>query len=211
MKPGLSKDVCGQVEKGIAVIRKGGLVAFPTDTLYGLGAGGYIESAVERVFEVKQRPRNMALPLLVADTDQIPEIAKDIPEYAWRLIERFLPGGLTLVAHRTERVKDIITAGGDTVAFRIPDHPVARALIKGSSMPLTGTSANVSGQPNPCTSEEVFRQIGDKVDLVIVGGPDPGGKESTVVDITGKLPVILRLGAISRAQIEKVTKIGDIK
>jgi L-threonylcarbamoyladenylate synthase len=149
----------------------------------------------------------MALPLLLADTAQIPEIVKDLPEYAWRLIDRFLPGGLTLVARRTRKVKDLITAGGDTVAFRIPDHPVPRTLIKGSGTPVIGTSANVSGQPNPLTYEEVCRQIGDKVDLVIDGGPVPGGKESTVVDVTGAVAIILRLGAISKAQLEEVARI----
>lgn len=200
-------EVQSQVKKGSEIIRKGGLVAFPTDTLYGLGAGAYIESAVERVFRVKQRPRSMALPLLLADASQIPEVGQDIPAYAWRLIERFLPGGLTLVVRRTQKIKDIITAGGDTVAFRIPDHPVCRALIKDSGMPVTGTSANLSGQPNPLTYEEVRRQIGGKVDLVIDGGPAPGGKESTVLDVTGDAPLILRLGAISRAQLEEVVKI----
>jgi L-threonylcarbamoyladenylate synthase len=203
----LSKDVLKQIERGAEIIRKGGLVAFPTDTLYGLGAGAHIESAVERIFQVKQRSREMALPLLLADTSQVPEVAKDLPEYAWRLIERFLPGGLTLVARRTQKVKDIVTAGGDTVAFRIPDHPVPRALIRGSGMPVVGTSANVSGQPNPLTYEEVCRQIGDKVDLVIDGGPPPFGKESTVVDVTGDVPVILRPGAISKAQLEEAIEI----
>jgi L-threonylcarbamoyladenylate synthase len=202
-----SDEVQRQVEAGIEIIRKGGLVAFPTDTLFGLGAGAYFEPAVERIFEVKQRPHDMALPLLLADTAQIPEIVKDLPEYAWRLIERFLPGGLTLVARRTQKVKDLIAAGGDTVAFRIPDHPVPLSLIRGCGMPVIGTSANVSGQPNPLTYEEVYRQIGDKVDLVIDGGPVPGGKESTVVDVTGAVAVILRLGAISKAQLEEVTRI----
>jgi L-threonylcarbamoyladenylate synthase len=207
MRSELPQEVKRQIKRGVEIIRKGGLVAFPTDTLYGLGAGAYIESAVERIFQVKRRSRDMALPLLLADTSQIPEIAKDIPAYAWRLIERFLPGGLTLVVPRTQKVKDIITAGGDSVAFRIPDHPVARALIRGSGMPVIGTSANVSGQPNPLTYEEVYRQIGDKVDLVINGGPTPGGKESTVVDVTGDIPAILRLGVVSRAQLEEVIKI----
>ena len=182
-------------------------MAFPTDTLYGLGAGAYIVSAVERLFRVKQRPLDMALPLLLADTAQITEIAKEIPEYAWRLIERFMPGGLTLVVWRTQRVKDIIAGGSNTVAFRIPDHPVPRALILGSGMPITGTSANMSGQPNPLTFAEVCRQIGDRVDLVINGGPSPHGKESTVVDVTGDAPVVLRPGIISKLQLEEAMKI----
>jgi L-threonylcarbamoyladenylate synthase len=206
MTQDLPQDTQKQVKRGVEIIRMGGLVAFPTDTLYGLGAGAYIESAVERIFQVKQRARGAALPLLLADTSQIAEVAREVPDYAWRLIGRFLPGALTLVVYRTQKVKDIITAGGDTVAFRIPDHPVPRALINGSGMPVVGTSANVSGRPNPLTFAEVCRQIGDSIDLVIDGGPAPAGKESTVVDVTGAVPIIIRLGAISKAQIEQVVK-----
>jgi L-threonylcarbamoyladenylate synthase len=197
-----------QIEKGIKVIRQGGVVAFPTDTVYGLGAGAYIESAIQRVFEVKKRPFEMALPLLLADVAQIHEVATFVPAYAWRLIDRFLPGGLTLVVYRTQIVKDIITAGGDTVAIRIPDHPVPIALIRGCGMPIVGTSANLSGMPNALTVKDVQSQIGQEVDLVIDGGPAPNGQASTMVDVTGKLPVILRVGAISRAELEKVVEIG---
>jgi L-threonylcarbamoyladenylate synthase len=204
----LTRAAHKQIEKGIEIIRKGGVVAFPTDTVYGVGAGAYIESAIKRIFEVKNRPPEMALPLLLADAAQIHEVATCVPAYAWRLIERFLPGGLTLVVFRTMIVKDIVTAGGDTVAIRIPDHPVPIELIKGCGMPIVGTSANLSGRPNALTVDEVRDQIGNQVDLVIEGGPEPGGKESTVVDVTGELPVILRAGAISRAELETVVKMG---
>ena len=139
---------------------------------------------------------------------QIHEVAKYLPAYAWRLIDRFLPGGLTLVVYRTKIVKDIITGGGDTVAIRIPDHPVPIALIKESGMPIVGTSANLSGMPNSLTASDVKVQIGDKVDLIIDGGPAPGREESTVVDVTGERPVILRLGAISREELEQVVEIA---
>jgi L-threonylcarbamoyladenylate synthase len=204
----LPKKVWKQIEKGVVIIRKGGVVAFPTDTVYGVGAGAYIESGIRKIFEVKQRPPEMALPLLLADVAQVHEVANYLPAYAWKLIDRFLPGGLTLVVYRTRIVKDIITAGGDTVAIRIPDHPVILALIRESGMPIVGTSANVSGAPNAATINEVKKQIGDKVDLVIDGGPAPKGTESTVVDVTGELPTILRVGAISRAEIEQVTPVA---
>jgi L-threonylcarbamoyladenylate synthase len=184
------------------------VIAFPTDTVYGLGAGAYIESAIERVFKIKQRPPEMALPILLADASQVHEVARELPGYAWRLIDAFLPGGLTLVVYRTRVVKDIITAGGDTVAIRIPDHPVPRAIIKGSGMPLIGTSANVSGQTPLVAAEDVRKQIGHSVDLVIEGEPAPRGTESTVVDVTGEVPVILRVGAIPREAIEYVTKVA---
>ena len=204
----LSSRVQKQIEKGIEIIRKGGVVAFPTDTVYGVGAGAFIEAAVERVFRVKERSREMAVPLLLADFAQVHIVADFVPPYAWRLMNAFLPGGLTLVVYRTKAVKDIITAGGDTVAIRIPDHPIPIALIKGCGMPIIGTSANVSGKPNPYTAEEVRSQIGSKIDLIIEGGPKPNGKESTIVDVTGEIPVILRQGAISRQELEKVVEMA---
>jgi L-threonylcarbamoyladenylate synthase len=206
MEEFLSEKVQKQIEKGIEIIRNGGLVAFPTDTVFGLGAGAYKESAIERIFQVKQRPPEMALPLLISSVAQVHEVALDVPAYGWRLIKEFFPGGLTLVVFRTRVVKDIITGGGDTVAIRMPDHPVPQALIKGSGMPIVGTSANISGKSNPLTIEGVREQIGHKVDLIIEGGPEPKGTESTVVDVTGPLPVILREGAITRAELESVVK-----
>lgn len=200
----LSEVVQKQIEKGIEIIRRGGVIAFPTDTVYGLGAGAYIERGIERIFQIKKRPSGMALPLLIASVAQIHEIALDVPPYGWRLIKEFFPGGLTLVVFRSRIVKDIITAGGDTVAIRMPDHPVPLALIRGCGMPVVGTSANLSGQSNPLSVEGVEEQIGDKVDLIIDANPIPKGIESTVVDVTGKFPVILRTGAISRADLEHV-------
>jgi len=201
-----SDKVQKQIEKGIEIIRKGGVVVFPTDTVYGLGAGAYIESAIERIFKVKQRPPEMALPILISSVAQVHEIALDVPSYGWRLIKEFFPGGLTLVVFRGRAVKDIITGGGDTVAIRMPDHPVPVALIRGSGMPIVGTSANLSGQSNLLTMEGIREQIGGKVDLIIEGGPAPLGTESTVVDVTGEFPVILREGAISRSELERVVR-----
>ena len=204
MEDALAENVQKQVEKGIEIIRGGGVVVFPTDTVYGLGVGAYIESAVDRIFQVKQRPPEMALPLLIASVAQVHEVAVDIPAYGWRLIKEFFPGGLTLVVFRGKAVKDIITGGGDTVAIRMPDHPVPLALIKGSGMPIVGTSANLNGQTNPLDLNGVRDQIGDKVDLIIEGGPVPAGIESTVVDVTGPLPIVLRSGSISKEELEKV-------
>ncbi len=208
MESELPEDVQKQVEKGIEIIRRGGVVAFPTDTVYGMGAGIYIESGIKRIYEIKQRPSTMALPLLLASAAQIHEIALDISPDGWRLIKKFLPGALTLVVYRTKIVKDIITGGGDTVAIRIPDHPVPCALIQGSGMPLVGTSANLTGKHNLVTADEVRRELGDAVDLVIDAFPSPGGTESTVVDVTGEFPVILREGAISRDEIAAVTEVA---
>lgn len=206
-KDELSPDVRRQVEKGVAILRKGGLVAFPTDTIYGLGAGAYMESAVERVYRVKSRPREMALPLLLADVSQLSEVARLVPPIAWLLARHFLPGGLTLVLYKSSLVPDIVTAGGDTVAVRVPAHPVPLALINVLGMPIIGTSANLSGKPNPLNANEVCSQLGNKIDLIIDGGPSPGGKESTLVDVTGEKPVVLREGAISRKRLREVVEV----
>ena len=193
-----------QVERGISILKQGGIVAFPTDTVYGLGACVSIHQAVERVYAVKGRPRNKALPLLLADTSQITKVAYPVPPIAWLLIDNFLPGALSIVLPRSNSVPDIITGGGATVAVRVPAHPVPVALAKGLGTPIVGTSANLSGRPSPLTADEVNSQFGNKIDLVIDGGRCPGGKESTVVDVTGETPTILREGAISREEIERV-------
>ncbi len=200
----LPSDIQKQVERGISILRQGGIVAFPTDTVYGLGAGVSIHQAVERVYTVKERPRNMALPLLLADTSQITKVANYVPPIAWRLIRNFLPGALTIVLPKFNSVPDIITGGGVTVAIRIPAHPVPVALAKGLGTPIVGTSANLSGRPSPLTADEVYSQFGSKIDFVIDGGRCLGGKESTVIDVTGETPVVLREGAISREELEKV-------
>ena len=198
-KPSLSLQQ--QVEQGISVLKDGGIVAFPTDTVYGLGASISISRAVEQVYRVKQRPRDMALPLLLADKSQISEVAQVVPQIAWLLADKFLPGALTMVLFKSESVSDIVTGGDETVAIRIPAHPIPIALIRGVGTPIAGTSANLSGQPSALTAEEVYTQLGDKVDLIIDGGRCPGGLESTIVDLTGETPVILREGAISREEL----------
>lgn len=205
--PGKSTiEIKSQVEKGISILKMGGLVAFPTDTVYGLGSCATIPQAVEKVYEVKNRPKTMALPILVANESQISKFAEQVPPVAWRLIRRFMPGALTIVLTKSSLIPDIVTGGGTTVAIRIPAHPVPIALIEGLGAPVIGTSANLSGEPSPLTAEEVYAQIDDNVDLIIDDGRCPGGKESTVVDVTGKVPIIVREGAISKKEIEKVIR-----
>ena len=199
----ISPKIKKQVEKGITILRKGGVIAFPTDTVYGVGSGIYDEKAIEQVFAVKQRTHNMSLPILLADVAQVHEVAQDIPAYAWRLIDCFWPGGLTLIVYRSRVIKDTITNGGDTVAIRLPNHPVPYALIKGCGMPLIGSSANISCQPSVTTAEEVRAQFKDTVDLIIDGIPAPKGTESTIIDVTGEAPVIIRQGYIPREVVEE--------
>lgn len=193
-----------QIQKAVAILKKGGLVAYPTDTVYGLGASMANISAIERIFQVKGRSKGLALPLLVADFTQIREIVKLVPVSARRLIKEFLPGGLTIILPKSDIVPDIVTGGGKTIAFRIPNHPVPLALIKGLGKPLVGTSANLSGHPSTLTAEEVKRQIGDKIDMIIDGGRCPGGIESTVVDLSGEIPIIRRQGAIKIKELKKI-------
>ncbi|MFC1934639.1 L-threonylcarbamoyladenylate synthase [Chloroflexota bacterium] len=197
-------DIQQHIERGISILKQGGLVAYPTDTVYGLGACISLPQAVEQVYKVKERPLNMPLPLLLADKSQITKVADSVTPIARLLINSFLPGALTIVLPKSNSVPDIITAGGKTIAVRIPVHPVPIALVNGLGTPIVGTSANLSGKPSPLTADEVYSQLGDKIDLVIDGGRCPGGRESTVVDVTGEMPVVLREGAISREELERV-------
>lgn len=190
------------LERAARCLLEGGLVAIPTDTLYGLAAAASNDRAVRRLFEVKERPSDRPLPILIASTGDADLIATDIPPVARRLMEAFWPGGLTLVLSRHPGFRSLALAGGDTVAVRVPDHPVALELLRRLGEPITGTSANLSGLPGPRTAEEVRRQLGDRVDLIVDGGPCPGGIESTVVDCTVDPPRLLREGAVSTAQIE---------
>lgn len=192
-----------QLAQAIAVLKRGGIVAYPTDTVYGLGCNAFDTSAVERVFKAKERKPGMALPLLLADTGDISGVAQDVPSLAHELAKAFWPGGLTLVLKKRPNVPDIVTGGQATVAVRVPDHNVPVALATAMGAPLVGTSANLSGQPSPTTAAEVERQIGSAVDYVM-RGQCKLGIESTVVDMTGATPRILRQGAISRADIERV-------
>ncbi|MFH1639827.1 MAG: L-threonylcarbamoyladenylate synthase [Chloroflexota bacterium] len=202
MRMKLTENLQSQIEKGISILKKGGLVAYPTDTVYGLGASAMIPRAVERIYDVKKRPGNMALPLLLADVSRINTVARSVPPLAWFLAGRFLPGALTLVLDKADSVSGAITAGSNKVAVRVPAHPVPVALIRGLGAPIIGTSANISGQSSAVTAGEVSSRIGAQIDLVIDGGPTPGGVASTVIDLTGDNPIILREGAVSRSKLE---------
>jgi L-threonylcarbamoyladenylate synthase len=193
-----------QIKQAINILKNGGVVAYPTDTVYGLGACMTDINAVDRIFQVKGRPKGMALPVLLADKKQIAEIVTAVTPSAKRLADEFFPGALTIILPKSANVPGIITGGGRTIAFRIPNHPVPLALVNGLGKPIVGTSANLSGQPSALTAAEVRTQIGDKIDMVIDGGKCPGGIESTIVDMSGEKPVIRRQGAIS---IEKLRKI----
>jgi L-threonylcarbamoyladenylate synthase len=191
-----------EIRKGVKILRKGGVIAFPTDTVYGLGTDAFNSAAVERIYEIKNRPKCQQFPLLIADVKQLIILAEPIPEITWLLATRFWPGGLTLVLSKKHSLPAWL-ASGPTIAVRVPNHPVCLALIKGLGNPITGTSANVSGQPAALTAEEVGQQLEGKIDLLINGGKCPAGKESTIVDITRKPPMILREGIIPSHEVDK--------
>ncbi|MEK7848524.1 MAG: L-threonylcarbamoyladenylate synthase [Chloroflexota bacterium] len=190
-------------DQAVALLRGGGVGAFPTDTVYGLGCSPLLPGAVERVFRLKRRPPTQPLPLLLADREQIEMAVASVPPLATKLMDAFWPGGLTLVLPRSPRIPETVSAGGRGVGVRLPDHPLPRALARGLGTPIVGTSANICGQPSPRTAAEVRGQLGEGVDFIIDGGPCPGGVESTVVDLTGE-PRLLREGAIPRREIERV-------
>ncbi|MDP2726795.1 MAG: L-threonylcarbamoyladenylate synthase [Dehalococcoidia bacterium] len=187
-------------------LRRGEPLVFPTDTVYGLGAHCYIESAVRQIYRIKGRPANKPIALLLADPQDVLTVAREVPDVAWRLIEQFFPGALTLVLPKDPAVPYWITAGGEGVAVRVPDHPFARSLIRGLGVPLATTSANLAGHPAPVTAQDAYAQLGAMITLVLDGGPCPGGRESTVLDLTGPDPLLLREGAIPREALEEVVE-----
>jgi L-threonylcarbamoyladenylate synthase len=196
--------VAGAVE----VLQRGGLVVYPTDTLYGLGAHAYMPGAVERVFALKGRDAEKALPLLMARAEDMESVAAQVPAVAWRLASEFWPGALTLVLKRGPHVPDIVTGGGDTVAVRVPHHAVPLAVVAGLWAPIVGTSANRSGQPAPRRVEDLSDALREGVDLILDGGPCPGDTGSTVLDLTATPARILRAGAVTAEELRAIVDIG---
>ena len=199
----LYDKVVKQIGEAVEIMKKGGIVAYPTDTVYGLGADAFNTDAVEKVYRIKQRPFNMPLPVLLSDEAQAASVAVAISGFAGFLMKRFWPGGLTLVLTADASLPACITGGGNKVAVRVPDHIIPVTLIRELGKPVVGTSANISNYPSVATAEEVAEQLGNDVDLIIDGGRCPGGLESTVVDVTGQSPVVLRQGAVPEERIMK--------
>ena len=178
------------IEQALHILRAGGLAAFPTDTVYGVGALAFDGPAVESIYAAKDRPVEKAIPILIADADDLDKVAVDVPPMARILAARFWPGPLTLVVPKQPTLPEAVSATA-SVAVRIPDHPVARALLRAAG-PMAVTSANLSGQPSPVKAEEVMRQLNGRITLVLDGGATPGGVPSTLVDCLGAEPVLLR-------------------
>lgn len=194
----------GALEEALGWLWRSQVVAFPTDTVYGVGANMADSAAVERLFQAKGRPEERGIPLLLADAESIERFCREVPEAAWRLIRRFWPGGLTLVLWRRDIVPERVVAGRPTVAVRLPDHPVPRALARELGGALPATSANRSGAPAPATAEEVLEQLGGRIPLILDGGRCRVEQASTIVDLTQEPPRLLRVGPIPREALEAV-------
>lgn len=196
------------IRQAAAIIKKGGLVAFPTETVYGLGANGLDSKAVAAIYYAKGRPSDNPLILHVADTGMVKDLSSNLPEVASILMRTFWPGPLTLVVPKAKHIPAEVTGGLATVAVRLPDHPVALALIRASGLPIAAPSANQSGRPSPTKAEHVQADLQGRIDAILDGGPAGLGLESTVLDLTSAVPVILRPGGVTYEQLKEV--LGDV-
>jgi L-threonylcarbamoyladenylate synthase len=187
------------LQRALNTLRDGRLVAFPTDTVYGLGALAFDGAAVESIYVAKDRPVEKAIPILIWDITDLEKISDDIPDLARRLASRFWPGPVTVLIPKKPTLPESVSATS-TVAVRVPDHTVARELLRVAG-PMAVTSANISGQVSPCTAQEVLAQLNGRIDLIIDGGRTPGGVPSTLVDCSGEEIKILRAGPITLEEL----------
>ncbi len=193
-----------EVRRAAQILRAGGLVAFPTETVYGLGADAASSQAIKKLYAVKRRPAEHPVIVHFANPDSAFAWAREVPPAARTLAERFWPGPLTLVLKRCALAKDFVTGGQDTVGLRVPSHPVAHALLAQFGGPVAAPSANRFGHVSPTTAAHVREDLGSDVDLVLEGGPSEVGIESTIVDLSGPRPVLLRPGRISKEEIQAI-------
>ena len=192
------------IARAAAILRRGGLVAFPTETVYGLGADALNPGAVQAIFAAKERPAQDPLIVHVADFAELERVVSAIPDTARVLAQHFWPGPLTLVLPKSAAVPDEVTAGGPTVAVRCPNHPLALALIRAVGSPIAAPSANRFSHTSPTTAQHVWDDLAGRIDLILDGGPTTIGVESTVLDLTGAIPTILRPGGATREELEAV-------
>ncbi len=196
------------ITKAAEIIRKGGLVAFPTETVYGLGANALDETAVRKIFAAKERPAWDPLIVHICNLAMLDQLVEDVPDKFAELANRFMPGPLTIVMQKKPIVPDAVTAGLPTVAVRMPNHPVALALIEAAGVPIAAPSANKFGRPSPTTAEHVLHDLAGRIDGILDAGPTQVGVESTVIDLTKIPPLILRPGGVSRERLEEV--LGEV-
>ncbi|WP_425287867.1 L-threonylcarbamoyladenylate synthase [Oceanobacillus limi] len=193
-----------RIEEAARMLKAGQTVAFPTETVYGLGADATSEDAVAKIFQAKGRPQDNPLIAHVATKEQLQKLVQDIPSYVDKLIDTFSPGPITFVLPSNGACADNVTAGLSTVGVRIPDHPVAQELLKTCTIPIAAPSANLSGKPSPTTADHVWEDLQGKISGIVDGGPTGVGLESTVIDCSQSIPIILRPGGITKEQLELV-------
>jgi L-threonylcarbamoyladenylate synthase len=194
------------IKKAAQIILRGGLIAAPTETFYGLAADSSNEFALKRIFQVKKRDEGKPILLLIADRSWLKGLVQDISPLAERLMSKFWPGPLTLVFEASPQVSPLLTAGTGKIGIRLSPHPVTQALVQAVGRAITGTSANLSGQPVILAAREVFRSLGKSLDAVIDGGKTPGGPGSTILDVSEPSPQLIREGIISRDEWENVIR-----
>ncbi|SDN37537.1 L-threonylcarbamoyladenylate synthase [Acetanaerobacterium elongatum] len=208
IKANADSEVSEPVLMAAEVLKKGGLVAIPTETVYGLAANALDENAVAGIFDAKGRPQDNPLIVHIAEISELQPLVTDIPEKARLLAKAFWPGPLTMIFKRSPLIPAVVSAGLDSVAIRMPSHPLARAIIKAAGVPLAAPSANLSGSPSPTCAQHVLQDLNGRIPLIIDGGTCNVGLESTVVSLVGETPALLRPGGISVEQLSAV--IGEI-
>jgi L-threonylcarbamoyladenylate synthase len=191
------------IAEASSILRAGGVVAYPTETFYGLGADGQNEEAVKKIFLIKGRNFKNPISVIIGDANDVRGLVEEIPEFALHLMERFWPGALTIIFKASPEVSHLLTAGTGKIGIRLSSHPVATALAKKLGHPITATSANLSGKHECTSADEVIQGIGDQIDAVIDGGQTPGGSGSTIIDVTTDPPAILREGVIPKDKLTK--------
>src|SRR5258707_9388560 len=191
-------------EDAAEFVRRGELAAFPTETVYGLGADLFNQTALQKIFNAKQRPADNPLIAHISSIDELGFLTSDISDNATKLIERFFPGPLTIVFPRKSTIPDLATAGLSTIGIRMPRHPIARAFLKAVGGPVAAPSANLSGRPSPTTWEAVHEDLNSRIACILKGGPSEVGIESTVVDCSMEIPVLLRPGAVTFEQLREI-------
>ncbi|TMU84140.1 threonylcarbamoyl-AMP synthase [Bacillus sp. BHET2] len=198
-----------QIVDAAKILQQNEVVAFPTETVYGLGANATSDTAVEKIFKAKGRPSDNPLIVHISNKGQLEGLVAEVPTVATKLIDAYWPGPLTIIFHKKEKVfSEKVTAGLQTVAIRMPDHPVALSIIEASGLPIAAPSANRSGKPSPTTAQHVLDDLDGRIAGVVDGGETGVGVESTVVDCTGEIPVILRPGGVTKEQLEEV--VGEV-
>ena len=201
MKNNLNYD---KLKEPAQIIKKGGIVIFPTETVYGIGTNGLDEKAIKKLYDVKQRPLNKPISLLVNNIEMVEKIAKNITEVEYKLMERFFPGPLTIILEKRDIVPDILTSNTNTVGIRMPSGEIAKKLIKFAGVPLATSSSNISGKPSGTNINDIKKDFEGKVDCFVDNGESELGIPSTVIRIIDNIPHILRQGVISEEEIRKV-------